>query len=385
MKIAFCTDIYLPQLSGVADSIQLLSGQLKKNGHEVRIYAPGTDAHVQREGDVIRLPSFALPGSKGVLLVVLPFGMVSDMKRFRPDIIHTHTFSTIGFGAVYAAWRLGVPLVGTDHTFPADYLHYMKLDYPLFRSAAKYFAAWYYNRCQFVTAPGGAIIHELRAYGFHRHTKVISNSIPPSLFRPLKGRSALKKKYHIREKAVLLFGRIAIEKNLDFALDIFKEVLHETDADLVVLGDGPHRSALEKKSREEGIESHVRFLGTLRGEELAEVINATDVYLITSTSDTQSMTTLQAMACGLPVVGANAGGIPEYVHDGKTGYIVSPIDMAGYIRKVIDLLKDVAKARKLGEAGSESVAAYLPEHIAKEFEEIYTKCYEDQLGHSGAQ
>src|SRR3989344_5150424 len=177
MKIAFCTDIYLPQLSGVADSIQLLSSQLKKRGHAVRIYAPRVGNN-PNEPEVFRVPSYSIPGSKNELVLVLPMGALKDIKRFRPDIIHTHTFSTLGFLALYASRRLGVPLVGTDHTFPADYLHYIKLDYAFFRFVARKFAAWYYNRCYYVTAPSRNMINELNAYGLRVSAEEISNPIP---------------------------------------------------------------------------------------------------------------------------------------------------------------------------------------------------------------
>src|SRR3989344_3123244 len=296
MRIAFCTDIYLPQLSGVADSIKLLTTQLEKRGHAVRIYAPkiGNSLH---EDDVSRPPSYSIPGSKDGLVLVLPIGALKDMKRFRPDIIHTHTFSALGFLALHASRKLGVPLVGTDHTFPADYLHYIKLDYAFLRFAVRTFAAWYYNRCSFVTAPSRKMIDELKAYGLRVPAEVISNPIPMDIFRQLNNRAELKNKYNLNKKTILIFGRIAVEKNLDFALDIFAEALKKIGAELAIVGDGPYRSALEEKTRKMGLGKSVHFFGALRGEKLVEVINAADLYLITSTSDTQSMTLLQTMAC----------------------------------------------------------------------------------------
>ena len=372
MKIAFCTDIYLPQLSGVADSIQLLSSQLKKRGHAVRIYAPRVGNN-PNEPEVFRVPSYSIPGSKNELVLVLPMGALKDIKRFRPDIIHTHTFSTLGFLALYASRRLGVPLVGTDHTFPADYLHYIKLDYAFFRFVARKFAAWYYNRCYYVTAPSRNMINELNAYGLRVPAEVISNPILLDIFRQLNNRVELKNKYHLNKKTILIFGRVAVEKNLDFALDIFAEALKKIDAELVIVGDGPYRCALEEKTQKMGLKNAVHFFGTLRGEKLVEVINTANIYLITSTSDTQSMTLLQAMACGLPAVGARAGGLPEYILENITGFTVPPADKRVFTEKVVELLKNSALAEKFGAAAKHSVLAFLPENIVKKIEKVYNE------------
>ncbi len=372
MKIAICTDIYLPQLSGIADSIKLLTSQLEKRGHAVRIYAPKI-GNSPNEPDVFRLPSYSVPGSKDGLVLVMPIGALKDMKRFRPDIIHTHTFSTLGFLALYASWKLNVPLVGTDHTFPADYLHYLKLDYAFFRFAVRKFATWYYNRCSYVTAPSRNMIEELKTHGLRVPTEVISNSIPLDMFRQLNNHAELKNKYHLNKKTILIFGRIAVEKNLDFALDVFVEALKKTDVELAIVGDGPYRGALEEKTRKMGLEKAIHFFGTLRGQALVEIINATDLYLITSTSDTQSMTLLQAMACGLPAVGARAGGLPEYILENITGFTVLPTDKNIFTEKVVELLKNGALAKKFGDAAKRSVLSFLPENIVKKFEKVYNE------------
>src|SRR3989344_7944937 len=109
MRIAICTDIYLPQLSGVADSIILVKEELERRGHTVLIYGP-TEAW-----------SFSMPGWDGNMMFAFPFGLKKLLKEFKPDLIHVHTFAPIGLGALFAGWRLRVPVVGTDHTFPADY------------------------------------------------------------------------------------------------------------------------------------------------------------------------------------------------------------------------------------------------------------------------
>src|SRR3954471_11053733 len=104
MRIAIATDVYLPQLSGIADSIDTLASELRKAGHAVRIYAPRV-VHAEDLADVRRLPAWSLPGSPGGLQIVLPFGMLADMRVLQPDVVHVHMFGAVGWAGVYAARR----------------------------------------------------------------------------------------------------------------------------------------------------------------------------------------------------------------------------------------------------------------------------------------
>lgn len=373
MRVAICSDQYLPLLSGLVDSIDTLSRELRARGHAVRIYAP-TLLSAERDENACRFPSWTLPGSGDSMVVAFPFGVMKDMRVFKPDVIHTHLAGITGLFALYASSRLSVPLVGTDHTLPADYLHYAKLNFPPFPYLVRKFSAWYYNRCAFVTTPGTSVLQELRDYGMARPSRVVSNPLPTQLFRPLERRSEIKKKLGIGERAVLVFGRVAKEKNLDFALDVFARMSEKTE--LVFVGDGPYRGELEKKIRVLGLWSRTRFLGVLRGEPLVEAINACDACLITSTSETQSLTTVQALACGLPVVAADVGGLKEYVRHGETGYLVEPNDEVAFAERLASLLGDPDALARFGLDARESVLHLSPKRIAGEFETIYKNVIE---------
>lgn len=376
MRIAICSDQYLPLLSGIVDSIDTLAHELRRRGHAVRIYAPILPG-AQADEHVFRFPSWTLPGSGDSMIVALPLGALKDMRMFEPDIIHTHLAGVTGFFALYASWRLSVPLVGTDHTLLADYLHYAKLNFPPFPYLVRKFSAWYYNRCVFVTTPGTNVLEELKDYGMTRPSRIISNPLPTQLFRPLPEKDKLKKKLGIGNRAVLIFGRIAKEKNLDFAIDVFARMSKETE--LIFIGDGPYRSELEKKIHEQGLRPRVRFLGVLRGEPLVEAVNACEVCLIMSTSETQSLTTLQSLACGLPVVAANVGGPAEYVRHGETGYRIEPTDTAAFAGHLTKLLDEPDVAKNFGQSAHGSVSRFSTEHIASEFEAVYKKCYRDNV------
>ena len=369
MRIAICTDQYLPLLSGLVDSVDTLATELRRQGHEVRIYTTGMKGAATDEC-VFRFPTWYVPGSGNSISVSFPFGAMRNIRVFKPDVIHAHLFGSAGLFAWYAARRLGVPFVGTDHTFPADYLHYIKLDFPPFPYLARAYAAWFYGRCDLVTTPSERLLKELRMYGLRVSTRLISNPIPHE-FRPLPNKADLKKKFCIDGQAVAIFGRIAQEKNLDAALDVFVDIAPRSNAELIFIGDGPYRAQLEHRVRNQAFSERVRFLGTLRGALLVEAINACDLLLITSTSENQPMTLLQAMACELPVVAANAGGLPEYIWNDVSGYVVLPGDTKGFADRILSVLNDPRRAADFGAAAKESVAPYAPEAIAGQFLEVY--------------
>lgn len=377
MRIAICSDQYLPLLSGIADSIDTLAHELRRKGHVVRIYAPtlpctGASLLCEKEDEnVCRFPSWTIPGSGNSMVIALPLGALKDMRMFAPDIIHTHLAGITGLFAFYASRRLSVPLVGTDHTLPADYLHYAKLNFQPFIYLVRKFSAWYYNQCVFVTTPGDTVLRELKDYGMKRPSRVISNPLQMQLFRPLAEKSELKKKFGIGNRSILIFGRIAKEKNLNFAIDVFAEVRKDCEVELVFIGDGPYHNELEKKILEQCLQSRVRFLGVLRGKSLVEAVNACDVCLITSIYETQSLTTIQSLACGLPVVAANVSGPAEYVRHGETGYLIEPTNRAAFAERLTKLLDEPDLAKDFGRNARKSISHFSSEHIASEFEAIY--------------
>ncbi len=371
MRIAICTDQYLPLLSGIADSIETLKNGLKDRGHEVRIYAPAIPGCVP-DPDIMHLPQVSIPGSANSLAVVAPVGMLRDLRDFNPDVIHTHTTGITGLCGLYASRVLKVPLVGTSHTLPASYLHYFKLDSMLGRYLIRKYTAWYFDRCAALSAPSQAMLNELSTYGAKTPMQVISNPIRTDIFRPLTEKDELKKKWRIPSRSMLLFGRIALEKDVDVALEVFARVSRESDTTLVVVGDGPYREEFEAHVRARRLNKRVMLLGLRRGIELVEIINACDVFLITSRSENQPLTLLQIMTCGIPAVAAKAGGLPEYVADNVTGFVVEANDVKGFARRLQQLLSNKELSRQFGHAAHDASVQFSAKKSVDGFEQFYT-------------
>lgn len=361
--------MYLPQLGGVADSVVLQARSLRGLGHDVRIFA----AHMRGEAAdplVTRFTSIELFG--GTFCIVSPFGIHTALKTYRPDVIHVHSFGTIGLMARYTAKKLGIAAVGTNHSSPVDYLHYFYLDAEPFRSLILRFVAWFYGGFHVVTTPTSQPMDVLLSAGLRRvMTTIISNAVDVGAFRHFDEKETLRDRIGLSHRAVLVFGRLAKEKNLDQALKVFAEVHKRTNAQLVIIGDGPARDELETRARSLGIAQQTFFMGRLSGDALVAAINACDVMLTTSRSEIQPMTILQVNICGVPVVGARAGGVPECIDDGVSGYVVDPEDTNAFVDHVSRLLSDHSLAEKMGRASRERVSRFDPVKIALQWERLF--------------
>lgn len=369
MKIAIASDMYLPQLGGVADSVVLQAEGLRSLGHEVRIFA----AHMRGETldpHVTRFHSWELFG--GIFCIVSPFGIRAALLAYQPDVIHVHSFGTIGLMARRTARGNNVPSVATCHGSPVDYLHYFYIDFEPFRFLVLRFVAWFFSGFNIVTAVASQPMDLLLHAGLRGvKTSIISNAVDARTFKYLPNTQMLRDRIGIEHRAVLIFGRLAKEKNLSEALRIFADVHGRTNASLVVVGDGPERAALEAQARTLGIGQNTFFMGRLTGEPLVAAINACSVMLMTSRSEAQPMTILQANMCGVPVVGARAGGTPECINDGVTGFVVDPDDRETFADRVSRLISDTELQRAMSTEAIAYAAQHEPSGIARTWERLY--------------
>ncbi len=393
MKIAIFSDNFYPELSGVSDSIITTTRELVRMGHEIAIYVPRYSSKNFRIGNlpegeldlgnavkIHRFASiaFAGAGSTGQSSVVIPTGLRwMEVKKFNPDVIHTNFFYGAGIEAVIAAKILKKPLVGTNHTALGEFLRHGPIKAGWFKSSLLHYQAWYYNRCDYVTAPSQSAFTEMMENGFVKPHQVLSNPIDP-VFKPVttQVRSALKKKFGLSKNTIFYVGRLGPEKEIDViirAIAIAREKV--PDVCLAIAGHGSEEEKLKRLTADLNLNDNVKFFGTLYGATLNELYDACDIFTIMSTSETQGMTLLQAMACGLPVVGARALSLPEYIND-QNGFLIERGDHATLAERIIFLLKDSGLRKSLGEGGLDYSERFSADHIADEWEKIYRQAME---------
>ena len=390
MKIAFFSENFYPEISGISDSITTTAKELVKLGHQIRFFVPNysiknyltaglkakQEIDLGHNIEITRLFSLPYPApTKQGRMVIPSFSCLLKIKKFKPDIIHTHLFFGAGIEALIAAKLFGIPLVGTNHTAISEFVRYIPfLKSKWLESASIKYANWYYGKCNFVSAPSKSVFTEMEGFGFKVAHSVISNPVSLEAFKvnPEQKKEDLKKHFGINDKTVLYVGRFAKEKNIDViiqALAIVKKKI--PDVRLALAGHGAEQEAMKSLVKKLDLEENVLFTGTLNKFELADLYRASEIFVITSTSETQSMTLIQAMACGLPAIGVRARALPEYIEG--NGILIEPGDFKALAQEIIRLLEDPNLRAELGRRGEIFVQKFSEKNIAREWENVYKK------------
>ena len=386
MKIAIFSDSFYPQVDGVASVVFRSAQGLGRLGHDVYVFTASVGRLVKRAEihkeetqnfTLIRIPSIPAliyPGYR----FSLPIGLaMNKLRKIKPDIIHTHTPFSVGWEAVWPAKIFGIPIVGTHHTFYNHYLKHAKINYEWAKKISWKYIVGYYNRCNLILSPSIALADELKFQGLKKPIKTFSNPVDTELFQPVSNRfkkEELKKSFGIKGASLVYMGRVSYEKNIGQAIKAVALAIKKIpNLQLVIVGDGPERKKLEKLAKDLGVEKNVLFLGIKHGRELAETLQANDIFLTASKTENMPVSVLEAMATGLPVIGVDALGIPEIVLDKINGFIVSPDKIEAMAGKILQLVEDAKLRERFSKKSRELSLDYSQEKIAQKLEDEYNK------------
>ncbi len=331
MKIAIFTETYFPFISGVVTHIKTLKDELEKNGHTVLIVTadPAAKGHYQKDG-VLYCPAAKMKKLYGYgLSTPVSVKRLSYIKNFSPDIIHIHTEFSIGMFGILAAKQLKVPLVYTFHTMYDDYIHYLfpkRMD-SISKSATHAFFRNVANRATKITGPSYKVAEYLRNCGVKKNVHVIGNAPDLTLFLEEnvdKNKiSEIKAKYSINENSTTLcfVGRLGKEKSIDDLINSFYlHAKNNSNYKLIIIGDGPIFKELKDLVHSLNMQNQIFFTGKLKHEEIAPYYYASDLYATASTTETNSISALEAMNCGLMVLQKLDIVNKDQILEGKNGY-----------------------------------------------------------------
>lgn len=347
LRIAFYTDSFLPAVDGVVVSILNFRKELEKRGHEVYIFASGTEKTKQMMKNDKRLyvvRSMRFKKYPQYSLALFPFTSTIKLVNNKIDINHAQTPFTMGLHSLMISKLYKTPIVGSFHTMFTDssvIKEYLVENSFIKDKITKYswkYARFFYNRCDDVIAPSGAIKSILVKKRI-RNVKVVPNGIDTKKFSPKVDGDKIRKRVldNDREKLVMYVGRLSTEKRLETLIRAAR-LLKKENVKFAFVGSGPAESHLEGMVRRMHLQERVKFLGFVENGELPKYYAACDVFCIPSTFETQGVVSLEAMASGKPVVGADYLALRELISNGKNGEKFRPgdsIDCARKIRKVI--------------------------------------------------
>ncbi len=211
-------------------------------------------------------------------------------------------------------------------------------------------------------------------FGFHTKNVVVPNPTRLENFTPVSDdaeKKLLKEKLGFSPNTLLYAGRIADEKNVDTiikAVALAQKII--PDIFFAITGHGSAEEKLKKLVVELGIEKNVRFFGFVDTETYPLFYKASDIFVIMSRAESQSLSLMNAMATGLPVIGANARALPEYITE-ECGYIVELGDFKALSEIFVKLFKDRSLVAQLGEGSQKQVAKFSTEIITGKWEDTY--------------
>jgi glycosyltransferase involved in cell wall biosynthesis len=324
MNIALLTNTFTPHVGGVARSVEAFAQAYRELGHRVLVVAPEFKDGPVHETDVFRIPAIQhFNGSDFSVVLPVPSGLSDKMEEFNPDIIHAQHPFLLGMTAVRIARTLDLPLVFTHHTLYEQYTHYVPGDSSAMKRFVIELSTRYASLADQVFAPSQSIRTMLIERGVTSPVLVVPTGVSVGLFAYGKGREFLMKK-QIPEDAFVVghMGRLAPEKNLEFlARSVVAFMKEHDEAVFLLVGAGPSQEAIKQIFAEAGMSDRLCMCGVLVKDLLADALNAMNVFVFASKSETQGMVLTEAMAAGLPVVALDAPGVREVVVDANNGRV----------------------------------------------------------------
>ena len=350
-------------ISGAALVVHNLAHTMVKRGHQVLVIAAsdtGKSYRVQDENlTVLRLRSIHNPLRVGQRFLLFPrHSIMNALREFRPEIIHAHEPLNVGLlGVAYSRLKY-IPIALTIHQLPSFAASYL----PVFLRRPTEMALWSYARLLgkkftcIITPTETISSHVAKRLG--RTVNTISNGIDLQTYYPSRSPEevSVRRKWNLPLDVPLLLhvGRLDSDKQVDHVIRAAAPVVRESDAHLLIVGDGVQKPALMKLCSSLGITGRVHFTGFVSSkQELPDIYRMATLFVTASEIETQGIVLLEAAASGLPIVAVRATCIPEIVRDGANGLLAEPGDLHGLRDAMNTLLKDKEKAIQMGKASRE--------------------------------
>ena len=364
MRVALVAEDYYPQLGGVPEHVHNLALQLNRRGHTATVVSSHMGDYpdapfVRRVGT-----SRVIYANGGVSRVTTGWQLRRKLEHVfragRYDLVHIHggLAPTLGLAAPFAAWRVGIPVVATFHSWFTRSLGYRVLRRPLQKMLDRHAAT---------IAVSQPVVDATARY-FRADWDIIPNGVDTHFFRPDRRRPADAAADGPR---LLFLGRIEPRNGLGTLLTALPQILARyPDAVLTVAGDGPWRRYYERRARPLG--GSVRFVGQVF-EDRPAYYNDADMYLCPTTIASFGVTLLEAMACGAPMIVSDNVGFRSVIDGGDEAVLIPSDDVAAWADTTLALLSDPSRREAMSRAGVEKATRFAWSRIAREELAVYER------------
>lgn len=371
LKIALVTETWLPEINGVAHSIYQLANGLKENGHSILLVRPVqasiiADSYAEH---TMLVRGFAIPRYN-----TLQFGepAYTRLKEFfaqhQPEVVHIVTEGPLGLAALYAARKLGIPVTSGFHSPFHEFSRYFGLGFLLTPIIS--YLRYFHNRTNMTCVPSEKTVSQLQNMGID-HLSLVSRGVNVQQFNPIHRNLPLRQSWGAGEQTTVLLyvGRLSPEKNLDLVIAAYRELQIEQSfraVRLVMVGDGPERTRLEK------LGSDIIFAGMRTGDELSQYYASADVFVFASQIETFGNVVIEAMASGLPVLAFNDAAAGQLVNSGQSGWLCGLNDEWQFKQLAAGLPKQI-ELQVMGKRACLRVQTMGWQHAVAQFEQVLAK------------
>lgn len=352
MRIGLFTDSYPPYINGVSTSVAMLKKALEKQGHTVYVVTVSSHAlkyEYDEKEKILRIPGIPVGIYDYRLSRIYPVSMINKMKNWKLDVIHSHTEFGIGILARLFAKQFNLPLVHTYHTLYEDYTHYITHGYfdKSSKKIVEYLTKFYCDKTAHeLIVPTNKIYRLFREkYEFTKNIHIIPTGIEVDRFFQeninKKDVELLRKTLEIKRKdfIILYVGRLAEEKNVEFLIHAQKKLVdNNPDIRLLIVGDGPDKEKYEKLAESLSLGDRVIFNGKAAWEEVPIYYQVADLFATASTSETQGLTVIEAMASSTTPICIKDESFLGTITDELNGRIFETEEE--YINEVMELVED---------------------------------------------
>lgn len=363
----FClvTETYPPEVNGVALTVAGLEQGVRAQGHAVELVRPRQDEAEAPSEHHLLVAGADLPRYPG-LRFGLPAGrqLLAHWRQQRPDAIYVATEGPLGWSALRAARRLGIPVATGFHTRFDDYAGRYGLGF--LRPLVFAWMRRFHNAGDATLVPTEELRAFLEAEQF-RSVRLLSRAVDTELFHPGRRNEDERAQLGLDPDSLMVIhvGRIAPEKNLGLAVRAFRAVQEvQPKARFVWVGDGPARAELQAANPD------FIFTGIRRGEAVARLFASADLFVFPSLSETFGNVTLEAMACGVPTVAYDYGAAREHLRDREHGAAVPCGDEQRFVEAVLALAADADLRRECGLRARAAISHLSPASVSAAFAEL---------------
>lgn len=311
-------------------------------------------------------PLFDFPPYESALVST----MVSVVNNYELDVLHVHYAIPHASSAYFAKQILkesgkNIPYITTLHGTDITLVGKDKTYAPI--------VTFSLNQSDAITAVSNNLRQEtLDNFPIHKEIDVIYNFVDVQRFQR-------KEKEHFKkmiapngERIIVHVSNFRKVKRVDDVVKIFEKIRKEVPAKLIMIGDGPERGDTEELVKKFcNLHSDVRFLG--KQEQVEEVFSISDLFLLPSTYESFGLAALEAMACGIPVISSNAGGLPEINIQGKTGFLSDVGDVADMAKNAVTILKDDAILQQFKDNAYQQAHTFTIDKVVPQYEALYER------------